>query len=178
MVETQATLAPLRNPDSIPTGAALAFERECITFFSDVVQMLGLPRSMGQIYGLLFACPHPLSFTDIAERLNLSKGSVSQGLRALREVGAIRPDDTLRGRREHFVPETELRKLFSGFLRGSVEPHLKRGARRLHEFKLAHGSALGAQGETGRLLLARLGKLQGWNRKGSAVLPLLTKFLG
>ena len=160
------------------TRAQKAFQAECLDLFAELAQVLGLPRSIGQIYGLLFASPRPLSFTDIVQRLGISKGSASQGLRALREVGAILPAEAADGRREHFVPETELRKLIAGFLHGSIKPHLRAGTKRLEGFKVRHATALAAEGEVGRLLLERLGKLHSWHRKGAAVLPFISKFLG
>jgi DNA-binding transcriptional regulator GbsR (MarR family) len=146
--------------------------------FAALAQVLGLPRSLGQIYGLLFASARPLSFTDIVEQLGVSKGSVSQGLNALREVGAIVPVAAQDRRREHFSPETELRKLIAGFLHGSIQPQLRAGVKRLERFKARHGSALAKEGEAGRLVLGRLGKLQKWYRRAGAVLPVISKFLG
>lgn len=140
--------------------------------------MLGLPRSLGQIYGLLFGSARPLSFADIVERLEISKGSASQGLRTLREVGAITPVAASIERREHYMPETELRKLIAGILHGSIKPHLRLGTKRLGVFKDRYAAALAADGAEGRVLLERLGKLHGWHRKGAAVLPFISKFLG
>jgi DNA-binding transcriptional ArsR family regulator len=80
------------------------FARECIELFAEVVYALGLPKSVGQIYGLLYASPAPLSFSDIVERLDISKGSASQGLQLLRTLGAIKLADAKRqapsGKRE------------------------------------------------------------------------------
>ena len=61
--------------------------------FADIVSALGIPKSIGQIYGLLYASATPLSFSDIVERLGISKGSVSQGLQLLRSLGAINVAD-------------------------------------------------------------------------------------
>jgi DNA-binding MarR family transcriptional regulator len=159
------------------TRAQKAFQVECVELFARLVQVLGLPRSIGQIYGMLYASPLPLSFSDIVQQLGISKGSASQGLRALREVGAIRPAPSTDDLREHFVPETELRKLIAGFLNGSIKPHLRSGTKRLGEFKTRHAVALAADGAEGRLLLTRLGKLHSWHRKGSAVLPIISKLV-
>ena len=60
-----------------------------MAFFSEVVQVFGVPKSVGQIYGLLYATPEPLSFSDIVDRLDISKGSASQGLQLLRSLGAV-----------------------------------------------------------------------------------------
>ena len=74
------------------TAGVAELENEIVEHFADLAAMLAQPRSYGQIYGLLFASTQPLSFTDIVERLDLSKGSVSQGLKALREAF----DDTMK----------------------------------------------------------------------------------
>src|SRR5688572_16073888 len=66
------------------------FERECSQLFGEIVEVLGVPHSVGQIYGVLFASPKPLSFSDIIKQLEISKGSASQGLQLLRTLGAIR----------------------------------------------------------------------------------------
>lgn len=169
---------PTANLIAANSDVLQAFQSECVEQFAALAQVLGLPRSLGQIYGLLFASARPLSFTDIVERLGASKGSVSQGLNALREVGAIVPVAAQDRRREHFSPETELRKLIAGFLHGSIRPQLKTGGERVERFKSRHGAALLAEGEAGRVALARLNKLQKWHRRAGAVLPVISKFLG
>jgi hypothetical protein len=64
-----------------------------VGLFADIVSALGIPKSIGQIYGLLYASATPLSFSDIVDRLDISKGSVSQGLQLLRSLGAINVAD-------------------------------------------------------------------------------------
>lgn len=71
-------------------GSLTPFEAELVAVFADLVVLLGLPKSMGEIYGFIFASSEPPTFADIEHKLGLSKGSVSQGLRALRELGAVR----------------------------------------------------------------------------------------
>ena len=51
-----------------------------IDVFVRAASLIGLPRSIGEIYGLLFCTPQALSFDELVERLQISKGSVSQGL--------------------------------------------------------------------------------------------------
>ena len=64
-----------------------AFDAAVVDFFVDAAGLLGVPKSVAAIYGIVFASPEPLSFADIAARLDISKGSISQGLRILREIG-------------------------------------------------------------------------------------------
>ena len=58
-------------------------EAEAIEFFARNAQRLSLPRSLGELFGLLFASAQPLPFEVFAQKLALSRGSVSTGLRHL-----------------------------------------------------------------------------------------------
>jgi len=62
-------------------------EQQVVDLFVDGVRVLGLPGSVGEIYGLLFISREPLSLDDLVRRLKISKGSASQGLRALKAAG-------------------------------------------------------------------------------------------
>jgi DNA-binding transcriptional regulator GbsR (MarR family) len=152
--------------------------KEVCALFVDIADTLGFPRSYGEIYGLLYISACPLSFTDIQGRLQLSSGSVSQGLRALRDIGAIRLQPDKGGRRDHFVAETELRALAAVFLREIIQPQLKKGAIKIAELRRANTALGGSKTVEGRLLQGRLKKLETWHRKGSTLLPLLSRFLG
>ena len=150
-------------------------QREIVQVCADAVQQLGLSRSVGQIFGVIYCSPRPLTFADVVAALQLSKGSVSQGLRFLRELGAIKPVDVAGEWREHFVAETKLRRL----LRGVVETRL-RGPLQLGEARLKTiERQLAGNDEPDREFLAqRLDSLQTWHRKTLFFLPLLQKFLG
>jgi DNA-binding transcriptional regulator GbsR (MarR family) len=63
---------------------------------SDFIEQLGLigeedglPRIAGRILGLLIVYGGPLSFADIAQRLRISRGSVSTNTRLLENLGVI-----------------------------------------------------------------------------------------
>ena len=58
------------------------FEVAVVDFFVGAAHLLGVPKSVAAIYGIVFASAAPLSFADIAARLDLSQGSISQGLRS------------------------------------------------------------------------------------------------
>ncbi|MGE9296633.1 MAG: GbsR/MarR family transcriptional regulator, partial [Puniceicoccales bacterium] len=61
-------------------------ESETVAIFVRIVQALGLPRSVGQIYGLIYISPHPVCMDELVSRLGISLGSASQGLRQLRTL--------------------------------------------------------------------------------------------
>src|SRR2546421_11520943 len=84
-------------------------ETEIIDLFVQVSHLLGQPRSLAEIYGLLFISARPLAMDDLIERLQMSKGSASQGLKFLRSVGAVRPVYVPGERRVHYEAVAELR---------------------------------------------------------------------
>jgi DNA-binding transcriptional regulator GbsR (MarR family) len=160
---------PGRRPADI-----VAFEGVMVDFFVDAAELLGVPKSVAAIYGIVFASPTPLSFADIESRLDISKGSVSQGLRVLREVGALREVSGDADRAELFEPDLEMRKMMQRFLENRLARQLERGGTRLGQ--LAKILPKGRNGE-GAVLRARVKQLQNWNTKARALLPMARTFL-
>jgi DNA-binding transcriptional regulator GbsR (MarR family) len=61
-----------------------------IQLFVAFSRTLGQPAFIAEICGLLFISSRPLTIDDLMERLRLSNGSASQGLKYLRDMGAAR----------------------------------------------------------------------------------------
>jgi len=110
-----------------PTLDLTEIEQEVVSIFGRIVQLLGMPRSLGQIYGLIYISPQPICMDDLVTRLGISLGSASQGLRQLRILKAIRVAYVPGQRRDHFVPETEFRKLLANFVDDQLRPQLEAG---------------------------------------------------
>ncbi|MGJ8696825.1 MAG: GbsR/MarR family transcriptional regulator [Verrucomicrobiaceae bacterium] len=158
------------------TDAVTEFEDRVIEFFCDGVRLLGLPKSIGEIYGLLFVSREPLSLDDLVRRLGISKGSASQGLKMLRELGAVREAEGENLRRSYFEPDVELKRLVGGFIKEQVRPHLASG-----EEKLAglHQQVEEMEPSEDTVFYEeRLKRLGRWSNRAKVVLPLLQKFLG
>ena len=85
-------LLPMNAQDH-PSSSIQAIDDHIVSFFQDGVKMLGLPKSVGEIFGVLFASSKPLTMLDLVNRLGISKGSASQGLKMLRTLGAVREVD-------------------------------------------------------------------------------------
>lgn len=161
----------------------VAFETAVVSFFVDAAEILGIPKSVAAIYGICFASPEALTFSQIQERLDISSGSISQGLRVLREVGALKAtvDDVTSAasdpelpreakRRDTYEPDVELRKLVLHYLEQRVEKQLEGGKKRIRAIKLAlphHATA------DAKRLAARIRALEGWHTKSRALLPLI-----
>lgn len=149
-----------------------------VDFFVDGVRVLGLPRSIGEIYGLLFISRTPLSLDDLVKRLNISKGSASQGLRMLKNLGAVREANGNGGteRRTYYEPAVELKRLVGGFIREQILPHIESGKSKINRLS---DTAMHVEDPAHRQFLnERIDRLENWMRSGSRVLPFLQKILG
>jgi HTH-type transcriptional regulator, glycine betaine synthesis regulator len=152
-----------------------ATQRDIVLVCEAAVQQFGFSRSVGQIFGVVYCSPEPLAFADVVESLELSNGSVSQGLRFLREFGAIKLVSVPGDRRELFAAETELRRLLVSALQTRLRVPLESGSERLKALK----KRLRTSSEPDREFLSqRLDSLQTWHRKALLILPLVQRFLG
>jgi DNA-binding transcriptional regulator GbsR (MarR family) len=150
-------------------------EIEVIHLFIQFAGALGQPRSVAEIYGLLFASEKPLDMDALIERLNLSKGSASQGLKYLFDLGAVRKVYVAGERRTRYEAVAELRKLATRFLRQQMLIHFEESEARLDQ--------IAAQSETlseeqRRHLTERIRLLRRWQLTGRRVVPLVLRMLG
>jgi HTH-type transcriptional regulator, glycine betaine synthesis regulator len=153
-----------------------ALERQVIDVFVDGVKVIGLPKSLGEIYGLLFVSPQPLALDDVVRKLELSKGSASQGLRMLRELGAVKEAESNGSRRTLYQPDVDLKRLVGGFIREQVRPHLESGKGKVG--RLMKTATQEEDAELRKFYRTRLVKLESWMSRGRIVLPLIQRMLG
>ncbi len=153
-----------------------SIQQQVVDFFVDGVRVLGLPRSIGEIYGLLFISSEPLSLDDLVQKLGISKGSASQGLRTLKTLGAVREAENINDRRTYYEPATELKRLVGGFIREQIRPHLDSGKSKLQQ--LNETAALSSDPTERAFFDERLERLESWMKRGRQVLPILQKILG
>ncbi len=162
------------RPDSKPAPPLNELETEVIDLFVQLSRVLGQPRSLAEIYGLLFISARPLSMDDLIARLELSKGSASQGLKYLRNLGAVKMVYVPGERRVHYEAVAELRNLAVRFLRDQVVPHLDSGRDRL---KRIGGMVRQLPAEDRARINARVTMLESWSRRGRRFLPLVVKIM-
>ena len=152
------------------------WEIAVIDLFLNAANSFGLPKSYGQIYGLLFCWDQPLAMDEVMELLQISKGSASQGLRALRQLGAVSSVFAPGDRRDRYMAESRLRKLVGGFLREQADPHLEKGAARLKQIESLVNNIedVGARKRGFR----RHEILSGWHRQMNRLLPWVKMIVG
>jgi len=156
------------------SASVVGFEEAVVDFFVDAADLLGVPKSVAVLYGVVFASPQPLSFADIEARVTLSKGSISQGLRVLREMGAIKEVSAPADRSELFTPDLEMRRLIQRFLEQRLQKQLDAGKSRLGDLQRALPDLEKSHAET---LRSRIEQLQSWHEKARALLPIARTFL-
>ena len=140
-------------------------------FFADIVKVLGLPKSVGEIYGALFISKEPLSLDDLVEQLGISKGSGSQGLKLLRTLGAVSEVDVLTGRKIFYQAEVELKSLMGGVIREKIRPHLSNAKEKIQ--LMAECNV-----DNDEHYVERIKKLVSWRKRAGMLLPILQKVLG
>ena len=112
----------VRNCKPSRVGQGSTPEDSILNLCVKLCSILGLPKSIGLIYGAVFVSPKPIEAGQICKKLKISRGSVSQGLKFLKELGAIRPEGLNGNRAEHFVTEDHLRKAVEIFVTKKIGP--------------------------------------------------------
>lgn len=157
-----------------PAARLSPLETEIIDFFVQLSRLLGQPRSLAELYGLLFISARPLAMDDLIERLQLSKGSASQGLKFLRNMGAVRMVYVAGERRVHYEAVAQLRALVTRFLRDQVLARLDGSLDRIDKMTvLVQDLPLEEQAR----VRARVCMLQSWEKKTRKIFPVLLKIL-
>ncbi len=149
-------------------------EMEAIEMFINFFRLLGLPKSIGEIYGLLFVSPKPLTMDELIQRLDISLGAASQGLKTLRSVGAVKAVYSPGERKDRFVADLELSRFASSFIKEQLLPKIEQASARVKRME----AALGDLPEEERAETAqRIDELRRWLDRGSSMLPMALKLL-
>lgn len=172
---TSATLSSLpKRKKSSASFPDEELQERVVDLFTDLARLLGTAPSLGSIYGALFIAEKPLTMNDLIDRLDISKGSASQGLRHLRELGAVRAVRPQGGRSDHYEAELELKRLLSAFVRDHMLPRLSQTSSSLEVLtQLADKVSPKFRDTAGK----RLQKLETWHHKAMSALPFALKLL-
>lgn len=149
-------------------------EVEAIEMFINFLKIMGLPKSVGEIYGLLFVAPAPLAMDQIMERLDISLGAASQGLKLLRSFGAVRVVYERGDRRDHFVADLELSRFATAFIKDELQPRMDMAAERIRRMEKAMEDL---PPQARRATRQRIDRLKHWLEKGRKILPWLIRFM-
>ncbi|MFZ4776044.1 MAG: GbsR/MarR family transcriptional regulator [Terrimicrobiaceae bacterium] len=156
------------------TGRLSRLDIEAIEMFISFLKLIGLPKSVGEIYGLLFVSTRPLSMDDLIERLQISLGAASQGLKLLRSVGAVKVVYTPGERRDHYIADLELSKFAAAFIKEELKPRMQRALERIDRMEK---EALLMDESDRKIAFQRIERLKHWMERGQKMMPWILKFL-
>jgi len=162
------------SASEVGVSALTELEVEAIEMFINFLRLIGLPKSVGEIYGLLFVAPRPMAMDEIMTRLGISLGAASQGLKLLRSFGAVRVVYERGDRRDHYVADLELSRFATVFIREELQPRIDTADERIRRMEEA---LVNLSLEERRATEQRIERLKHWLDKGRKILPWLIRFM-
>jgi DNA-binding transcriptional regulator GbsR (MarR family) len=179
--EMQEVSNPSNSPEVPNEGADWtrldACERGVVEIFVSVALVLGFARSLGEIYGLSYISQGPIHLAEVCDRLQMSKGSASQGLRTLRDLGALKPVYIVGDRRDYFEPEVKIRVLLHRLLSDRLRPHMDRSEASLKQLNDLVEQSSDLPPDLRKFRVERITLLRAWQKRVSMFLPLLQRIL-
>ena len=157
-----------------PRERLTELEVEAIEMFINFLRLIGLPKSVGEIYGLLFVAPRPMAMDEVMDRLGISLGAASQGLKLLRSFGAVRVVYERGERRDHYVADLELSRFATTFIKDELQPRIDMAAERIRRMEESLGDLPAKERRATR---ERIDRLKHWLDKGRKILPWLIRFM-
>ena len=141
------------------------WELEVLNLFVGIFETFGLPKSTAMIYGTLYCAEAPMLQEEICNRLGISTGSASQGLKLLQSLGAVHRKFPPGQRHSLYTAELSMRRLLGYFFNAHLGPKLGNGKERLESLRqsLAADETHAQQ---------RIQTLQNWQKKVENALPL------
>jgi DNA-binding transcriptional regulator GbsR (MarR family) len=115
-----------------------------------------------------------MAMDEIMERLGISLGAASQGLKLLRSFGAVRVVYERGERRDHYIADLELSRFAAAFIKDELQPRMDMAAERIKRMEQAL-SELPAKER--RATRERIERLKHWLDKGRKLLPWLIRFM-
>jgi DNA-binding transcriptional regulator GbsR (MarR family) len=117
-----------------PESTLADLEERFVLHWGEMASAWGINRTMGQIHGLLYISPEPLSMDEIMQRLKISRGNASMSLRSLEEWGVVQRVHYTGDRREYFRSLTDVWELFQTLVRERKRREFDPTMRSLRQF--------------------------------------------
>ena len=111
---------------------------------------------------------------ELIEKLHISSGAASQGLKLLRSLGAVKTVYTPGARKDHYTADLELSCFATFFIKEELQPRLENGLERVRRMEALLAELPEAEKEEA---LERMTRLKHWLEKGNTMLPWILEFL-
>lgn len=146
---------------------------EMVDFMVRLFRLMGLPKTIGSIYGYVYASRDPVSMDDLTQALGISLGSASQGLRTLKVFRAIKPVYAQGERREHYEAATDFQQFVGAFLKGELEQYIENTEKRTE--RMTHQLQELTEESDKEFFEERVERLSSMNERARRILPLLNE---
>ena len=155
-----------------------AVRLELVDVAGRLAQTVGLPRSAGEIYGLLYLAPKPMSAPEIGEALSISKGSVSTGTRQLLALGFIRKVWLQAERKDYFEAVLELGDMVRTAYDRIFKVHAQNAERRMESVQQSlKASRADMSREEFAIMAERMERLAKIQKRAKQFMPLIERLI-
>jgi len=148
---------------------------EFIDTLGEAAERYGETRISGLLQGLLFLTREPLSLDDMAERLEVSKASVSTNIRFLERWKAVRRLFSRGDRRNYYQLRGDLWEIQTEVVTTIIKDEIERFSELLERWKSDLAEADGQDAEEGVFLRDRLEEVEAYLDAARHILLLLTR---
>ena len=151
---------------------------ELVDVCGRLARAANFPRSVGEIYGLLYMAPKPMSAPEICSALSISKGSVSTGTRQFLALEFIRKVWLQKERKDHFEVVLEMGDLICSAYDSIFKVRAQKAERHLGDMVETLAKEKGdLSPEEYALIKERLQRLVKLQKRARQFLPLLEKLI-
>ena len=98
-------------------------------------QLIGFPKSIGQIYGLLMFSDKPMSAEDIGVALAVSKATISNSMRQLSSWGVIRQVWVHGDRKDHYEVIEDFKAVIRAAIEDVFKPRIQSSGQRIERIE-------------------------------------------
>jgi DNA-binding transcriptional regulator GbsR (MarR family) len=148
---------------------------DLIDTIGEISERYGLTRVAGLLEGLLLLSREPLSLDDMAERLEVSKASVSTNIRLLERWKAVRRVFNRGDRKNYYELRGDLWEIETEIVTTILKEELERFADHLARWKRDLAEANEGDPDDKGFLAKRLGEMDEYLDAAKHVLELLTR---
>lgn len=141
-------------------------------------QLIGFPKSIGQIYGLLMFSDKPMSAEDIGIALAVSKATISNSIRQLSSWGVIRQVWVHGNRKDHFEVIEDFKAVIRAAMEDVFKPRIQSSGERIERIE----TFLKDEKQTGeisselyQLRIKRMKSMTKYHQTISETLPMINK---
>ena len=162
-----------------PSGMMLSKScQEMVVAGGRLSQLIGFPKSIGQIYGLLMFSEKPMSAEDIGMALVVSKATISNSSRQLSSWGVIRQVWVHGDRKDHYEVIEDFKAVIRAAMKNVFKPRIQSAGQRIERIEMfldEEKQAGEISSDLHKLRMRRIKSMTKYHQTIAKTLPMLEK---